>query len=156
MNSKKLVTGLASSLLVAGLFASPASASPVNLDQPAPAPLAATADNSQTIRYTDGNELTAVLDSSEENVAIYLNGAYVKSVPVSELQTKTQELQDTVFKYSDRSACGHALNAVAAANGALWVVAGLSAGTANLPAAAVAGTEGVVTSAIIGAAGAEC
>lgn len=61
-----------------------------------------------------------------------------------------------MFKYSGRSACGHALNAGVAANGALSVAAGLSAGIANLPAAAVAGTEGVVTSAIIGAAGAEC
>ncbi|WP_014522939.1 hypothetical protein [Corynebacterium pseudotuberculosis] len=45
---------------------------------------------------------------------------------------------------------------MAAANGMLWVAAGLSAGTANLPAAAVAGIAGVVTSGIIGIAGAEC
>lgn len=115
------------------------------------------AETTQTITYSDGTIVTGVMTEDRSSVRLYLNGEYVKTASLEELvvAAKTAEAAQS-GGVQLRSACGHVLNGVAAANGMLWTAAGLTAGTGNLSAAAVAGVAGLVTSGIIGAAGAEC
>ncbi|VEH08902.1 Uncharacterised protein [Corynebacterium kutscheri] len=115
------------------------------------------AEKNQTITYSDGTTVTAVMTEDGQNVQLYLNGEYVKTASLEELAVAAKTAESAQSgDIQPRSACGHILNGLAAANGLLWVAAGLTAGTGNLPATAVAGVAGVVTSGIIGAAGAEC
>lgn len=115
------------------------------------------AGQSQTVTYSDGTTVTGVMADDGQNVQLYLNGEYVKTASLEELAAAAKMAESAQSGgVQTRSACGHVLNGVAAANGLLWTAAGLTAGTANLPAAAVAGGAGVVTSGIIGIAGAEC
>ncbi|MGV0430983.1 hypothetical protein ACUY22_12100 [Corynebacterium tuberculostearicum] len=112
---------------------------------------------SQTVTYSDGTTVTGVMADDGQNVQLYLNEEYVKTASLEELAEAAKMAESTQSGGVQlRSACGHVLNGVAAANGLLWTAAGLTAGTGNLPAAAVAGVSGVATSAIIGVAGAEC
>ena len=106
---------------------------------------------SQTVTYSDGTTVTGVMADDGQNVQLYLNEEYVKTASLEELAEAAKMAESTQSGGVQlRSACGHVLN------GLLWTAAGLTAGTGNLPAAAVAGVSGVATSAIIGVAGAEC
>lgn len=113
-------------------------------------------NNSQTLTDSKGNVLEARLIDSGLNVEIYLNGEYQNTVSVRSLQQKAREISSMQHQTTFRSRCGHILNGIAIANSALWAAAGVSAGMVNPPGAIVTAAGGIVTSAILGYAGAEC
>lgn len=115
------------------------------------------ADNGQkveTLLSEDGTQLTVKWDEATDKVDLYVDDEYTSSISMSELKTQYQQKMKQRNRFVPKSRCGHILNGVAVANGLLWAAAGVTVPAG--PAALVPAVGGVVTSGIIGIAGATC
>lgn len=101
-----------------------------------------------------GQVLTAVLHDDERKIDLYVDGIFVRTISMTEARQLTEEVALQNPTVTTRSACGHLINGLAAANSALWLAAGATVPTGA--GAAVTGTAGIVTSGILGVAGIYC
>ena len=152
---KLLKCSVAATMILSSL--SMAQANGAEAPSPKPAEHSNVANSGQkveTLRSEDGKKLTAKWDETSDKVELYVDGEYKNTVKMSELKAQYRQEVEQNDQLVLESRCGHILNGVAIANGLLWTAAGTMVPAG--PAALVPGAAGVVTSGIIGVAGAMC